>query len=399
MANRRTYNPYIGLTGLNIDRFQGVYNDGLASGIPVSMVESALDADDRWRGAVKKRDGYLKTWEKNFPLNSIGKIFEGMFFQGEKDVWYRSNSVLDYKIRPGADDPYLDVFSGMSFGVYTSYGVFTSTVTDTFTGSPPTGAFAYSTSVDTWRFRHIALAIDQRRAYLSQAASGLPTNTPDASITRANINSARAFIQLLSPSFYKDKDIINLMATGVGTLPVYADTLYPDYHNFLFTCSIGGGTIVNREWSNVNSAGVVYYNNTMAATDLITSLMFAEMEIALKNLKNIVEAVQTYTFPPGPSTTYALTFSELPIFWIYNNNGPIHHILYGDNTPLTDLTSGAFGVTSVLTSAAWVQNGSHALSPLKLVTGSGGSGNLVMYQYKYTSNVFAEDAKLGQLAR
>ena len=284
----QNYNPYNGVTGLVIDRFQGVYDDGLGANIPESTVDYAENADDRWRGAVRKRKGYQRKLEKAYGFSAFGKIFDGMYWQANTDIHYRTELLLDWLWRPSLNGP-----RTMSIPSTPSPYVGVGAISEgsgsgaTFSGGYIGSESGYSTPPATsWRYSHIAKAIDERRDMLGLPASGLPTTTKDQLITYANINSARAFIESHFVNF-----VLNAVSetTGIST--------FADYNDMLTKGGVGGIDPATglREWKNYNLLGVIAYRNDMISSDLITTSYFRrycmEMEKILEDCLTYEEGV------------------------------------------------------------------------------------------------------------
>jgi len=281
----KTYNPYESVVGKNITRFQGVFNDGQGTSIPDSSVDFAKNASDRWRGAVQKRKGYSKFLAKNCDLNSIGQVFDGTYYQGDNEVYYRTELLVDYKKRPGYDDPWLDLFSGITFTPYTGVGMAEpSAESGSFTAS---GGYAGSESApeipgaQTWRYKHIAKAVNERRAMLGLPPSTLPTTRDDSTILYTDINAARDAVQGMYYYFVYDT---------VDPDKEYGGVAYSSYNDMLKKV-VGGGS---GEWTNFNAAGAIVYANDLTATDLMTAKPYAKYCL---ELETVLRRCETYTWP------------------------------------------------------------------------------------------------------
>lgn len=321
MAQVKSYSPF-GNTpkGLYLEHFQGVYNDGLGANLPPSLVNYAENADDQWRGAAKKRNGYEKFLTKNFPVNNAGAAFDGLFYQGEADVWYRVELLVNFRLRPMADDPVFDSWSGIGYGGFAGVGQAADSATaesGAFDGSlTPGGADAPFVGAQEWRYRHIAVAVNQRRDFLGLAASTLPLNTADADITYNDINNARAEIEgmaTLAAFALAGVDVDDTAASPENN----AYFIYSDYNDMLLKANVGGG--VPREWTNINAAGAVVYANNMSATDTNKPYMFAEMETVLRAALSYT-AANTLPVPGTPRRTiYSNVESSASTAWANRN--------------------------------------------------------------------------------
>jgi hypothetical protein len=255
------------------------------------------------------------------------------------------------------------------------------------------------------------LAIDQRRADLGLAASGLPTNTPDASITYSNINSARAQITTLTPSYLKPASSI-LSTGGILVDPTFTISAAnnTNYNDLLTTLNIGGLLMGVRQWTNITSGGVVAYDALMNSTDQLTSLMYAELEICLKALKYrwLLEEEISLNYTGVQDKT--ITLSGLPTWFAMRNGNatdPFYQTNYGDwilSRPVGG-TSIAFG--SVNQDRAFCYNAKFpyaGIGGVKLrVTGQPtpgwGEPYGKTYQYKHSIVIYSEDVKLGTKAK
>jgi len=288
----KTYNPYESVVGKNITRFQGVFNDGQGTSIPDSSVDFAKNASDRWRGAVQKRKGYSKFLAKNCDLNSIGQVFDGTYYQGDNEVYYRTELLVDYKKRPGYDDPWLDLFSGITFTPYTGVGMAEpSAESGSFTAS---GGYAGSESApeipgaQTWRYKHIAKAVNERRAMLGLPPSTLPTTRDDSTILYTDINAARDAVQGMYDYFVYDTVDPDKEDGGIR---------YSSYNDMLKRV-VGGGS---GEWTNYNAAGAIVYANDLTVTDLMTAKPYAKYCL---ELETVLRRCETYTFHGIPFKNY-----------------------------------------------------------------------------------------------
>jgi hypothetical protein len=419
MADRQVYNPYgNNPTGMFIDRFQGVHNDGLGTNLAPSAVDYAQNADDRWRGAVKKRNGYTKHLSKGYPVNSFSNVFDGFFIQGDDDVWYRSEALLDYRVRPGAGgNPSIPPFTLTTFTGYLQSRL--SSTPDAFTGSPPFGGGSYvSTGTDTWRFRNIALAIDERRLDLGGTISGLPLETKDANITFLDINNARGFIEAMCGSYYQDKATIDADDHGIQSVSNYTIGTYSDLLQMLNI----GGNIGTFEWSNINSGGAIVYRNRMINTDQKTDLMYYELETALLGLRFVfaTSASNTYTIASGQLGGIDLT--DLP--WYMSGTSPNTSAgrmavrdSVGDRLPNPLLQDAGPVVPPDRTENPVYWVGANTISDSVVTTARmnrsvqiGRLGSCTLYApatgasatikiYKHTTKAYTADAKLGSRAR
>jgi len=290
--NRKTYNPYNSIISLNITAFHGVSNDGNGSNLPNNLVDYAKNVCDRQRGAINNRDGYKKHTQYNHDILSLGKVFDGMYIQGDDEVYYQANLLLDYKVRPKWFDPYFDWYNWVSFKPYTGDGVLNeSDFVSTFQGSY-IGNESKIDDVDltgTWRFYHIVNAINERRSFLGQAPSDLPTTLTDENITYEHINLARYYIANIAGKFcYKEADEIK------------GRKQYSNYNNMLLYNSIGGldNTTGKQEWTNYNSIGKIIYRNDLLSTDRMTKKYkkkyFFELECALRALKYNIKEMEDW---------------------------------------------------------------------------------------------------------
>lgn len=310
---RKEYNPYVSVLGKNIDRFQGVFNDDIGTSIPDSSVYFAKNAMDKRRGAIQKRSGYDKYLSKNHEINNIGKVFDGIYIQGDDEVYYRTELLTNFRLRPGWEDAYFDYFSGITFLPYSAIGTLSSSSGSfTATGGYIGSERAASKEPDIkWRYSHIAKAINQRRQMLNLPQSTLPTTRHDGDILYTDINNARGEIEFLSRYF-----CYSTIDEDDGVF------YYTNYHFLLEKCRVGGiNPATNfREWRNYNSAGIIEYRNDLIATDLMTSTAFTkyclEMETCLRNMVTVRKPLDNWTDTPGNRSllygtdTGALTVAE-----------------------------------------------------------------------------------------
>ncbi len=271
MTKYKAYNPF----GRNIqsrftDRFGGVNNQGLGSNVKPSEVEEALDADDRWRGAVKKRYGYEKYISKNIPIEAFEKAFEGYCYQGDGDIYYRVDALLDYKLRPNWEDPWWFNWANVGFTPYNfadgeTEGSFVSEDIGQWDAPDGIPNGLMSPGTITWRYRHIAISTEDRRDVAGLTSAGLPTDRYDSDITESDINNARGAINALYNYFCKQE--------------VTDDMGYADAEAMRTYAGIAGG------WSTYNP-------NHMS---LMLSEMETVLEVACKYSQDTVDGVIAYS--------------------------------------------------------------------------------------------------------
>ncbi len=278
MTNFVTYNP----RGNNpkystLVRFGGVDNRRLGANIAPQLVDDALDSDSRWRGAVKKRDGYQKYLTKNISIDNFGQAFDGFFYQGDNAVHYRVDALADYLIRPGQED--FQWFNWSSIG-FTPYD-FTLGLAESSFVVPSGGSYSASGTTlpggletpsthtgNEWRFRHIIISVNERYDMLGLGAPPWITVDPsldDSLVDSGMINEVRAVVEGLNGSFVKN---------------TIQDTMtYTDYHDLLETANVGARTNpadpATYEWANVTAAGAIEYRNNVNAGDQFDTAFWA----------------------------------------------------------------------------------------------------------------------------
>ena len=175
---------------------------------------------------------------------------------------------------------------------------------------------------DTYQFSHIAKAIDNRQAMLGLSASGLPTTSPDRYITRANVNTARGFLEGYYDDFVKKTIVGKCFRKYHAPDAYYVDAAqeyyaYNDYHDLLEAAGVGGtsSSVTSREWYNQRSDGTWYFGNDMASDDIMSPTMFLELEMVLKHLINKSVYYAQVAFPGGRWYISASTYSSFSDAW------------------------------------------------------------------------------------
>lgn len=309
MATRfKTTNPRAGNpSGIVVNRFAGVNNIGAGANLRPSEVDDALDANDRWRGAVKKRDGFVRQDDKNQDILNYGLAFGGFYLQGDGDVYYQVEELANYKIRPTLFDPWWFNWNNIGFQPYqpldfnldwAGWG-FPAGEFSTGDSTPPAG---FSTTV-TWRYYNIARALNDRidEYQIDRATAGLQvldTSIADAKVTYEDINNARAYVKYLGETaVYKGGNSYYVLPTSEinsdtanTTNPIqpngnlFLTNGYGDWIDFL---GIGGSGVGTDKWTNVDQNDQIYFADEMIATDQIVPTTYVELEQVVRIMKYV----------------------------------------------------------------------------------------------------------------
>lgn len=165
------------------------------------------------------------------------------------------------------------------------------------------------------RWKYIVKALFQRKTILGwpdDFFSSLNQDLKDNEVKSTDVNTARQIIQAYCPRFMFPPPY---NVTETRSIPFIFSK-----ESLLNFVGIGGDT--PRKWSNQRADGSVYYADTMGAEDISSSLVFRELEHAIKALirtRNLFEFFypETFTYDDGLRDSAQEAFNSMGYYSSY----------------------------------------------------------------------------------